>query len=76
MRPFVSVFETMDCPSTNGYSMPVTGRLVRKRNSLISGGIVDLRQFYEIPVDVLLDADQKRTKRSAPMKKTDVRPDR
>jgi hypothetical protein len=29
---------------------------------LISAGIVDLRKFYEIAPDALLDADQKRAK--------------
>lgn len=35
MRPLVSILETMDWPSFNGYSMPVTGRLVRKPGACV-----------------------------------------
>jgi hypothetical protein len=41
-----------------------------------SGGIVDIRQFYEMPAGMLFDAHQKRTKQNAQMKKTEAPPGR
>jgi hypothetical protein len=49
-RPLVSILETMDWPSFNGYSMPVTGRLVRKPGACVfdKKKNIDLWKFYEI----------------------------
>jgi hypothetical protein len=38
------------------------GQVGAQAELLISGGIVDLQQFYEMAPDVLLDAHQKRVK--------------